>query len=100
MNGSIGVCMHKKASTEVEISKNSIHQQHFEMRVSTHFLKREAQVQSWKTVIKKRKTCVRNREKGFTASNILTSFQSPDPLHLGSKLSNQLKGETGAYLQT
>ena len=28
-------------------------------------------------------------------SNILTSFQSPDPLHLGSNLSNQLKGEEG-----
>jgi hypothetical protein len=85
MNGSIGVCMHKKASTEVEISKNSIHQQHFEMRVSTHFWKREAQVQSGKQLLKKKNLSETHRE-GFT--------------DLGSKLSNQLKGDTGAYLQT
>jgi hypothetical protein len=38
----------------------------------------------------------KQHSKEFTAYNILTSFQSPDPLHLGSKLSNQLKGEAGA----
>ena len=38
----------------------------------------------------------KQHSKEFTASNILTSFQSPDPLHLGSKFSNQLKGEAAA----
>jgi hypothetical protein len=38
----------------------------------------------------------KHHSKEFTASNILTSFQNPDPLHFGSKLSNQLKGEAGA----
>ena len=36
MNKSIGVCMQKKESTEIEISKKSVHQEHSE-RVGTHF---------------------------------------------------------------
>ena len=59
MNESIGVCMHKKASAEIEISKNSIHQQHFE-GVSTHFLNERLQEASSASREKKQLLKIKN----------------------------------------
>ena len=59
MNKSIGECMHKKASTEIEISKNSTHQQHFE-HVSTHFLNYKQIAEEKKAVKRKKKQNLRN----------------------------------------